>query len=367
MQELPIDQRRGSPRLSVQLPSRGRAETLARCIRALAGQTLEDDEFEVIVGLDGDDERAATLARQAWAGRPAQNLRILTFPRQGHLPIRAAMVGLTDAPLLVFLNDDVIAEPGLLSAHLAAHQEAAGRYPRGIMVAGATPWTIPDRDTLFDRLVRETALVFFYDEMERAARQDPGSARWRDWGFRHFWTLNASAPRRAVEGVGGFRALPDTYGHEDIELAFRLQERLAMPVLYRPEARGRHDHRYTPADVMRREVNLGAASWRFARASPAFGVTLFGRDITSEQEIAYSRAFVERERAGVDRLASDFQSLAGLDAGAASPELLGVLSRQFLLPKRYLWRRGLLQAMEQERDDTRRAGDAPPREALHGA
>lgn len=345
MPELP-----NAPALSVQIPTRGRAGQLARCVGALAqvSRDLSPGEVEVLIGLDGADETAGRSAREAWQGaRPdaAQALRVVEFPRQGHLPIRRGLVGMTKAPIVVFMNDDVVAQPGFLSAHFAAHREAeaTGRYPHGVMVVGQTPWAVPEGDTLFDRLVRETSLIFFYDQMD-AAQGD----RWRDWGFRHFWTLNASAPQRAVLAAGGVTAIHDTYGHEDIELAFRLGRQFGMPVLYRPGARGIHEHRYSPADVMRREMSLGAASWRFARVSPEFGLALFGRDVTGEAEAAYSLEFVERERQAAERLAADFESLSRMSAMCVPSELLQALSRQFLLLKRHLWRRGLLEAASRD-------------------
>lgn len=327
MQELP------GPVLSVQIPTRGRPEQIAACVRALAEQRLDGAGFEVLIGLDGPGEESARAARQAWGDRPAQNLRIIEFPRAGHLPIRAGLVGLTGAPILVFLNDDVVPGPGFLEEHRRAH--AGGEA----LVVGRTPWAVPPDETLFDRLVARTSLIFFYDRMDAEAGDGA-----RDWGYRHFWTLNASAPRRAVEAVGGFAAYPGVYGHEDIELAFRIQRRRAMPVLYRSGATAVHHHRYRPADVMAREVALGRASWRFAVERPDFSAATFGCDLSTPEEIGYARAFVERERRTAERLGADFERLALLPPDAASDDVLPILAGQFTLLKRHLWRRGVLEA-----------------------
>lgn len=336
MPELP-----NTPALSVQIPTRDRPHALARCVAALAQQVRDGAPIEVLIGLDGPDPEAARAARHAWGDAPPARLRLLDFPAQGHLPIRRTLVGMTDAPIVLFMNDDVVAQPRFIRAHLDAHHEAAatGRYPHGVQIVGHAPWHTPPDDTLFDRLVRQTSLIFFFDAMNNA-RHD----RWRDWGFRHFWTLNASAPRRAVLAAGGQAAFPDTYGHEDIELSFRLARQFSMPVLYRPEATAIHEHRYRPAEIMRREVRLGTASWRFARASPEFGLALFGRDVTSSDEIDYSTRFVRREAATAARLAEDFVALATLPPESVPEPLLPILSRQFTLLKRHLWRQGLLQA-----------------------
>src|SRR5690606_7562160 len=137
-----------------------------------------------------------------------------------------------------------------LAAHVAAHEEADRELGRPAMVVGAAPWKVHAPDRLFDRLLRETSMVFFYDRMNTPeARAD----RWRDWGFRHAWGLNVSARTDLVRDAGGMSVFPTTYGYEDDELAFRLHERHGTPVLYRPEARARHDHRMDPADYLRRE------------------------------------------------------------------------------------------------------------------
>ena len=215
------------------------------------------------------------------------------------------------------------------------------------MILGAAPWVVHADDTLFERLVRETSMIFFYDRM----RSDPNP--WRDWGFRHCWGLNFSASLELVREVGGFRGFAFAYGYEDIELGFRLQERCGAPVLFRPAARAVHDHRYRPGDVLAREFQLGRAAWRFAEASPAFARAVFSRDIRSADELAYSRSFLAREESLAARLRAAFLKLDGAAAdsvaGPGSAEaalLLEVLYQQHLALKRWMWRAGLVDAAE---------------------
>ena len=73
--------------------------------------------------------------------------------------------------------------------------------------------------------------------------------------------------------------MPDTYGYDDNELAYRLTQQLSLPVLYRPEARAPHRHRHRAADVLHRERTLGIAACRYARLNPEFAAAVFGRDI----------------------------------------------------------------------------------------
>jgi len=187
-------------------------------------------------------------------------------------------------------------------------------------------------------------MVFFYASLHAAGAED----RERDVGYRNCFGLNFSAPMGAVKEVGGFQFFPFTYGYDDIELAFKLQRRFGMPVLFRPEAVAVHDHRYFARDILRREYQLGRAAWLFARENPEFGLAVFGRDITIPQEISYSREHLERERVHATRLEDGFLLLDDLPAGAVdgeyAPQLIMLIYQQHVALKRYVWRQGLVAA-----------------------
>ncbi len=191
--------------LSVIIPTHRRAEKLAACVASLAGQEL-DGSFEVLVGVDGPEDPPGSTRRAAilaWAGD--SRIHIEQCEKQGQAAVRNRLLGLARGTTLVFLNDDMIPAPGLLAAHLAA-QRACESSGRSALVVGDAPWVVHEPDRLFDRLVRETSMVFFYDRMNQA-RDD----RDRDWGFRHAWLLNLSAPAALVREVGGFTVFPSTY------------------------------------------------------------------------------------------------------------------------------------------------------------
>lgn len=330
--------------VSVLIPTYRRPAQLGVCLRALARQTLGPGRVEVLVGFDGPDKGGVRGAREAWAGAPESGLRLVECPREGYTGVRQRLLEQAGGTTLVSLNDDVEPAPDFLDVHVSEQRAGAARGKPAIVV-GDSPWKVHAGDTLFDRLVRETPMVFFYGAMhEGAADRD------RDWGFRHCFGLNFSAPMDAVKEVGGFRFFPFTYGYDDIELGFKLQSRFGMPVLFRPGAVAVHDHRYGPGDILRREYSLGRAAWLFAGANAEFGRAVFGRDIQDAAELAYCREFLARERAGAARIETEFLSLAGVSPDAVSGEralvVLRALAQQFTLLKRYLWRQGLLDAAE---------------------
>lgn len=335
--------------VSVIIPTRGRPEKLGACVAGLAGQTPGAGRFEVLVGVDGGaespEEAAAAegAARAGWGG--SGGLRVVACARGGQAQVRNALVERARGETLVFLNDDVRPEPGLLAAHVAAQRESGGA-----LVVGAAPWVVGERDSLFARLVRETSMVFFYDRMDEALASGE-AGRDHDWGFRHAWLLNLSAPAELVRRAGGFAVFPETYGYEDDEFAFRCGRRFGTRVLYRPEAVARHDHPMTPGAYLERERRLGRAAWGFAGAAPECALAMFGRDVRSAEEVAYARAFVERERANAERVRPVFEALERVPADALPPRddpagamLVRALGQQHLMLKRWAWRAGLLEA-----------------------
>lgn len=338
--------RQAPPDVSVLIPTHQRPEKVSACVAALASQTLGPGRSEVLVGIDGEPGARATLdaVRAAWtahagAGRDHE-LRAEVYPKGGQASVRNRLLNLARGTTLVFLNDDMRPEPGLLAAHLAAQRDQA---KRPALVIGSAPWVVRTPDRLFDRLLRETSMVFFYDRMD-AARDE----RERDWGFRHAWLLNLSAPADLVRSAGGFRVFPSTYGYEDDELAFRLAERFGTRVLYRPEAVAHHDHAMDPEDYLERERRLGFSAWGFAQEAPDCARAMFGRDVGSPEELAYAQDALERERVAAERVRGAFLGLAGMPAslleGEHASALRTILYQHHLPLKRWCWRAGLLEA-----------------------
>ncbi|MDQ7012851.1 MAG: glycosyltransferase [Planctomycetota bacterium] len=345
--------------LSVLIPTFGRPDKVAACAQRLADQTLDIGRYEVLIGIDGgsDDPTAARkvekTVRARWPAAHATNLTIVPCPKVGQAAVRNVLLDRAGGSTLVFLNDDMLPTPALLEHHLQHQQDAAAQGAPALIV-GASPWVVPEHDTLFDRLVRETSMVFFYDQMDEALGESRVD-RDHDWGFRHAWLLNLSAPAALVRDVGAFSVFPSTYGYEDDEFAFRCRERFGTRVLYRADTVAHHDHRLTPRGYLDRERRLGFAAWGFAGMAPACAREMFGRDIRRDDEITYSGEFVERERHNAERLRVTFEDFANLpgdgvpsrDHPAGLP-VARALAQQHLLLKRWEWRRGLLEAARAE-------------------
>ncbi len=318
--------------LSVLIPTFSRPQGVSRCVEALAHQLGGAASVEILVGIDGPDRGEHDALARVSSGL---DLHISEGPHSGPAATRNRLIAQARGRTLLLLNDDVVPAPDLLERHLCA-QRALQREGRGAMVLGSAPFSIGPDDRLFDRLVRETSMVFFYNRMNG---RDPD----KDWGFRHAWTLNLSVPAELVRDVGGFCGSLPGAAYEDIELAWRLRERSGAPVLYRPEASAIHEHWYEPAGYLRREESLGRDALALALANPGCALELFGRDITSEHELAYSGEYVRRERTTCDRLRETFESWARMPADGAPAALIGALYEHHLALKRWHWRAGHLE------------------------
>lgn len=247
------------PTATVIIPTHGRADKLARCLDALEAQVLPDGRtIEIVVAIDGDDSATYENLHQP------KGVHLLRLPRQGIAAARNAAIGAARGDVLLFTNDDCYPAPDWAAVHLAAQSSRSG----GGMVVGRTNWREWPDPTVFDGLVRDTSMIFFYDQM----RAD------EVYGFRHFWTCNASVPTCRVRQVGGFNERIRPYGFEDLEFAFRL-ERAGFPgVAYRPDAINVHDHRLQWQDYCDREACLGRVAACLGEMNPACFAALYGQD-----------------------------------------------------------------------------------------
>lgn len=279
-------------RVTTIIPSRGTPDgPLARCVAALLAE--RDAKLRIIVSTDGPDVPGdlEPLTRDGSAS-------IITGEQIGPGGARNRALEHADGDLVLFLNDDVIPAPRLIDHHRAAHRDGAPK-----LVLGDAPFAVPSGDRVLDRLTRETALLFFYSDMNSMERD-------RDWGFRHAWTLNLSVPRSICQPFDDRLRYPM---FDDLEWAYRVTTAHDAPVLYRPEASAIHHHRYEPAQILAREALLGHQALALHRTNPACATAVFGdRFDGSPASIHDARALITADAA---------QEYAHFEALATQPAL----------------------------------------------
>jgi GT2 family glycosyltransferase len=156
----------GAPRVSVVVPTCGRAELLTRCLEALESQTLAREHYELIV-VDDSELRSGPAAARNRGWRRAR------------------------APIVAFTDDDTVPARDWLERGLEAmeaHVEAA---------SGRIVMPIPEKPTDYERDAQG---------LERS----------------EFVTANCFVRKRVLERLGGFDESFCLAWREDSDLHFRL-------------------------------------------------------------------------------------------------------------------------------------------------
>ncbi len=247
-----------TPELSVVIPTHQRRDLLLKVLAALAGQTLEQDRFEVVVVCDGCDDGSADAARAAAeTGGMLQGLHLEVQEQNnsGAATARNQGAGKARADLLLFLDDDMIAAPDLLSAHLRRHEEHTGA-----IVIGSLP-VHPDSP----RSYLTVGLARWVDRRHRLLSR-PGATIPAD----EILTGQMSMSRETFHRLGGFDVrftANGTFGGEDIELGWRARN-LDIPVVYAPDAVSEQVYRKTFKALCHNIRDAGAADTLMVATHP---------------------------------------------------------------------------------------------------
>jgi GT2 family glycosyltransferase len=229
------------PELSVLVPTFGRPRALSGLLSALEQQ--QGLAFELILVDDGGPE---ALPADLLHAHPRLCARLLRQSNAGPAEARNQALRHARAPVLLYLNDDAVPAPGLLARHLEL-QRARPALWQG-------PFRLLQRWRLdsFSALEEADGLLFAWP------RWQPD----RDYAGGLFCTGNASAPRAAIEALGGFDTTFRWAGAEDTELGMRLQRELALPMRYDPALECGHDHDLDIPSYLRRQRQLGwSTAW----------------------------------------------------------------------------------------------------------
>jgi GT2 family glycosyltransferase len=240
--------------VSVVIPTHERRALLLRVLESLGTQTLATSRFEVVVVCDGCTDGTAEAAR-GWAAACSVALRVLEQPTAGAAAARNRGARAAAAPLLLFLDDDMIAAPGLLQAHVDHHAKAPGT-----IVIGAVP-VDPSSPVSF-----LTAGLAAWAERRDARLSAPGASV----PVEDVLTGQISVARVTFEALGGFDprfTAGGAYGGEDVDLGWRAR-RQGIPIVYEPRAVSYQVYDKTFAALRRDVRSAGAADVRMARLHP---------------------------------------------------------------------------------------------------
>ncbi|MEE8467394.1 MAG: glycosyltransferase, partial [Planctomycetota bacterium] len=239
------------PELTVLICTYQRRETLVRCLDSFCAQTSPHGSFELVVVNDGSTDGTAEYLDEREFDVPVQ---IVHRENGGLSAARNSGLEVARGRIVLLVNDDTIATPGLVAAHLAAHRKLRARK---VAVLGTFEQPPAALDNALMRTLEETDLVFCYADMQ------PGTLH--DWN--RFWTCNVSVPTEAVREVGAFDEEFRYYGCEDTDLALRL-DAAGYEVYYEERARAYHDHILEFEDLARRNRTVARAWVRLFQKHP---------------------------------------------------------------------------------------------------
>jgi len=241
------------PEISVVVPTYNRLETLRRVVPSLLAQDVGEAAFEVLVcDSNSNDGTEAFLAETSAA---APHVRHLRGAFSGRAMARNAGIANARGDVVLFNDADILASPDLLRRHLERHRGTANLAVVGLEVQ-----------------VRD-----YYEYLHK--RDNPGArgalhppARKR-LSWLYFLTGNASVRRDDLVRVGCFDESFTGYGHEDLELGYRLQ-RSGIEILYEPRAVNYHWQDVSQEDQREKMRLAGHSAVRFYRKHHDLAVML---------------------------------------------------------------------------------------------
>ncbi len=211
--------------LSVVIPTHRRPEAIGRCLDHLAQQTAPAEAFEVLV----IDDAAPAVLRVDEVRRPGLTVRLIATGGRGASAARNLGAQEAAAPLVLFLDDDMVADPQLIARHLARHAGVA--VPTAVV--GAYPPAPPSPS-----LAARSTAIWWSDTFELLRRSTSHT-------FMSLLSGNLSVPRDAFLALGGFSdVIP--YRREDWELGVRWTA-AGHAIAYEPDAIAVHEYTLSTA------------------------------------------------------------------------------------------------------------------------
>src|SRR5438874_2534173 len=204
------------PAISVIIPTFNRSAMLADTLESFAAQSLPKNRYEVIVVDDGSKDTTREVCRD-FASRI--ELKYLHVDNSGTSAAKNTCVLASRGKILLFFDDDDIADHRLLEEHLKAHKH---HQAENIAILGYTTWAPTLSVTPLMRYVTDIGgFLFAYGGLKDGQMLD----------FTYLWAGRCSCKRSFLAKHGVFNRQFRAPGIEDIELGYRLS-RFGLRVVF---------------------------------------------------------------------------------------------------------------------------------------
>ena len=229
--------------ISVVIPSFNRRTTLEWVLPSLLEQSLAPEHYEILLCDAGSSDGTGELAEKLDPGHT--RIRFLPGGDSGRSGARNRGIVEARGPLVLFTDADIIADARLLESHMERHRRNPGNAVVGCEIQ-----------------------VNSLEEYERFRVNPAQHARHKPTRqklpWHYFLTGNASLTRAHLMEVGCFDEGFQGYGHEDLELGYRILKK-GMTIYYAPEAIDYHWHPVPFAEQCSKMRLAGRSTVRFYR------------------------------------------------------------------------------------------------------
>lgn len=309
-----------TPRISVLIATYERPELLRSCLATFADQTLDRDEFEVVIVDDGSQRDDLTAVVEEFHDR--LQLVGLRIAHAGRSAAKNHAVFLARAPIVLFFDDDDRAAPDYLERHLDGH---AAKPNPGVAILGHTDWA-PELELtpLMHYITDVDRLMFAYERL--------GDGQQLDW--RGFWEGRISV-KRSLLLTHGLHDQRLNYSI-DVEMGWRLAP-AGLRVIYNASARS----------FMARPIDFPAFCDRTEAKGRAHSVVAAlhpGTEIASRLQVTNAAEIWADQRlaeAGLRRRVADLEARVSAD-----PSVLSELQTAYRETFRLLHAKGAAGATE---------------------
>lgn len=227
-------------KFSVVIPTYNRGDTLKVVLPALASMDFPLENYELLLSDSGSKDDTADLIKKL----SIPNLRFIVGENTGRSGARNRGIKEARGEYVLFTDADIIPSKDLLTQHDKYHQKYDNCAVVGCEVRIDT---LDEYEKVKGK--RENFRTLHPDHREKLS-------------WLYFLTGNASAKKKTLIEAGMFDEDFTGYGHEDLELGYRL-EKMGVKIYYNKDAVNYHWHPVEFEEECGRRFLAGISTVRF--------------------------------------------------------------------------------------------------------